>query len=280
MTALTLAEALTLIDDGEGGLTARLDAGFSNAPQAMDPSKGAPFGGLMAALAAGAARQGLEIATPLRTLSIQYLAAARFDAPVRFTSTLTRGGRNVAYAHVLGGQGERPAVQALATFGRDVEGPVLTPLVADPPSLDSPPATPMDPRFGPWFTRHIEHRFADGPRLFGENAGRSPELGCWMRCVDGAPLDELRLLFLLDGLYPTYFTAFPAPPAISTSVDLRADLLAELTPETSPEGWAYFHFWSRDVGGGWAVEDGAAWTPDGRPLAVVRQRRKILPARG
>ena len=280
MTTQTLAEALTLTEDGDGGLVARLNAGFSNAPQAMDPTQGAPFGGLMAALAAGAARRGLGIGTPLRTLSIQYLAAARFGEAVRFAPTLTRGGRNVAYAHVVGGQDDRPAVQALATFGRDVEGPVLTALVAEPPPVESLPATPMDPAFGPWFTRHIEHRFVDGPRLFGENAGRSPELGCWMRCVDGAPLDELRLLFLLDGLYPTYFTAFPAPPAISTSVDLRADLLAELTPDTSPEGWAYFHFWSRDVGGGWAVEDGAAWAPDGRPLAVVRQRRKILPARG
>ena len=278
MTVQTLPEALTLTEDADGRLIARLHPGFSNAPQAMDPLKGAPFGGLMAALAAGAARQGLGIATPLQTLSIQYLAAARFE-DVTFRPTLTRGGRNVAYAHVLGGQDERAAVQALATFGRDVYGPVLTPLAATPPPVDSLTATPMDPRFGPWFTRHIEHRFADGPRLFGENAGRSPELGCWMRCVDGQPLDELRLLFLLDGLYPTYFTALPAPPAISTSVDLRADLLAELTPDASPEGWAYFHFWSRDVGGGWAVEDGAAWSPDGRPLAVVRQRRKILPAR-
>ena len=280
MMTQTLAEALILTDDGEGGLIAWLDAGFSNAPQAMDPTRGAPFGGLMAALAAGAARQGLGIATPLQTLSIQYLAAARFGEPVRFAPGLTRGGRNVAYAHVLGGQEDRPAVQALATFGRDVEGPVLTPLTAQPPPVESLPATPMDPAFGPWFTRHIEHRFVDGPRLFGENAGRSPELSCWMRCVDRAPLDELRLLFLLDGLYPTYFTAFPAPPAISTSVDLRADLLTALTPETSPEGWAWFHFKSRDVGGGWAVEDGAAWAPNGRPLSVVRQRRKILPARG
>ena len=275
---LPLSEALALNPAEGGDLVGRLDPSFSNAPQASDPTKGAPFGGLMAALAAGAARQGLAISTPLQTLSIQYLAAARFEE-VTFRPSLTRGGRNVAYAHVLGGQDDRVAVQALATFGRDVEGPVLTPLVAAPPPVDSLTATPMDPRFGPWFTRHIEHRFADGPRLFGENAGRSPELGCWMRCIDGAPLDELRLLFLLDGLYPTYFTAFPAPPAISTSVDLRADLLAELTPETSPDGWAYFHFWSRDVGGGWAVEDGAAWAPDGRPLAVVRQRRKILPAR-
>lgn len=274
----TLAEALTLTDDGAGGLTARLDGGFSNAPQSAPQDRGAPFGGLMAALAAGAMRQGLGIETPLQSLTIQYLAAARFEA-VTFTPTMTRGGRNVAYASVVGGQGDRAAIQALGTYGRDVAGPVLTPLTASPPPVDTLEPTPLDPAFGPWFTRHIDHRFVAGPKLYGGNAGRSPELGCWMRTIDAAPLDEARLLFLLDGLYPTYFTAFPAPPAISASVDLRADLLAELSPETSPDGWAYFHFASRDVGGGWAVEDGVAWAPDGRPLAMVRQRRKLLPSR-
>jgi len=274
----TLAEALTLTDDGAGGLTARLDGGFSNAPQSAPQDRGAPFGGLMAALAAGAMRQGLAIETPLQSLTIQYLAAARFEA-VTFTPTMTRGGRNVAYASVVGGQGDRAAIQALGTYGRDVAGPLLTPLTASPPPVDTLEPTPLDPAFGPWFTRHIDHRFVAGPKLYGGNAGKAPELGCWMRTIDAAPLDEARLLFLLDGLYPTYFTAFPAPPAISASVDLRADLLAELSPETSPDGWAYFHFTSRDVGGGWAVEDGVAWAPDGRPLAMVRQRRKLLPSR-
>jgi acyl-CoA thioesterase len=275
----TLAEALSLTPDGADHLTARLTGGFSNAPQSQPQDRGAPFGGLMAALAAGAMRQGLGIETPLQTLTIQYLAAARFEA-VTFTPTMTRGGRNVSYASVVGGQGDRAAVQALGTYGRDVAGLVLTPLTASPPPVETLAPRPLTPAFGPWFTRHIDHRFVAGPKLYGENAGKTPELGCWMRTVDAAPLDEARLLFLLDGLYPTYFTAFPAPPVISTSVDLRADLLTELTPDTSPEGWAWFHFTSRDVGGGWAVEDGVAWAPDGRPLALVRQRRKLLPTRG
>ena len=280
MNPQTLAEALTLTDNGSGGLTARLTGGFSNAPQSAPQERGAPFGGLMAALAAGAMRQGLGLETPLQSLTIQYLAAARFEEVVSFTPALARGGRNVAYASVIGGQGDRAAIHALGTYGRDVAGPVLRPLATSVPPLESLPTTPMDPAFGPWFTRYIDHRFVDGPKLFGENAGRTPELGCWMRTNDGKPLDEARLLFLLDGLYPTYFTALPAPPIISASVDLRADLLAELTPDTSPEGWAYFHFTSRDVGGGWAVEDGVAQAPDGRPLALVRQRRKLLPTRG
>jgi len=279
MTEQTLSEALTLTEDGAGGLTARLDGGFSNAPQSAPQERGAPFGGLMAALAAGVMRQGLGIEAPLQTLTIQYLAAARFEEAV-FAPVMTRGGRNVAYASVTGGQGDRLAVQALGTYGRDVAGPVLTPLIASPRPLDELEPTPLDTGFGPWFTRHIEHRFVAGPKLFGENSGQTPELGCWMRTIDGQPLDEARLLFLLDGLYPTYFTAFPAPPIISASVDLRADLLTAITPETSPDGWAYFHFTSRDVGGGWAVEDGVAHAPDGQPLALVRQRRKLMPTRG
>lgn len=279
MTCQTLVEALTLTEDGAGGLTARLDGGFSNAPQSAPQARGAPFGGLMAALAAGAMRQGLGIETPLQSLTIQYLAAARFEEAT-FTPAMNRGGRNVSYASVAGGQGDRLAVQALGTFGRDVAGPVLKPLTATPRSVEELEPTPLDRGFGPWFTRHIEHRFVDGPKLSGENAGRTPELGCWMRTIDGAPLDEARMLFLLDSLYPTYFTAFPMPPVISASVDLRADLLAELTPDVSPEGWAFFHFTSRDLGGGWAVEDGVAHAPDGRPLALVRQRRKLMPTRG
>lgn len=278
MTTQTLVEALTLIDDGDGGLVARLSGDFSNAPQAMPQETGAPFGGLMTALAAGAMRQGLGINAPLQSLTIQYLAAARFE-DVRFTPTMTRGGRSVAYASVIGGQGDRAAVQALGTYGRDAPGPVLTPLVMAAPAFEAIEETTLDPSY-PWLKRYTENRFVDGSRLFGQNAGRASEVSLWMRTTDHAPLDEARMLFLLDALYPTYWTALPAPPALSASIDLRADLLTELTPEVSPEGWALFRFTTRDLGGGWAVEDGVAWAPDGRPLALVRQRRKLMPVRG
>ncbi|WP_339932071.1 thioesterase family protein [uncultured Brevundimonas sp.] len=278
MTDQTLSQALALTPDDDGRLVAALTGAFSNASQAMPPEKGAPFGGLMAALAAAATRQGLGIETPLRSLTVQYLAAARFE-PIAFVPTLLRGGRNIAYASVAAGQPDRPALQALATFGRDVAGPELTPLVAAAVPVDRIEPTPLNPMFGPWFTRYIEHRFESGPRLFGLNPPESPVLRVWMRTADAAPLDEARLLFLLDGVYPTYWTALPGPPTISASVDLRADLFGDLTPETSPDGWAFFEFRTMDLGGGWAVEDGVAFAPDGRPLAAVRQRRKLMPGR-
>lgn len=273
MTDQTLSQALTLTDDGAGALTALLSPDFSNAAQARDPLRGAPFGGLMAALAAGAARQALDITTPLQTLTVQYLAAARF-APIAFEATLLRGGRSVSYASVAGGQPDRPAIHALATFGAVIEAPSVKPLQTTATPVADLDDHPMDPGFAPWFTRHIQHRFEAIPSFGGAPLDR-PQLRLWMRAVDGLPLDEARLCFLLDGIFPTYMTVLPPPPLISATVDLRYDLLTPLNDDVSPEGWAAFEFQVQDVGGGWAVDDGVAFAPDGRPLALVRQRRKL-----
>ena len=43
MTQQTLAEALSLTDDGAGSLTARLTGDFSNAPQSAPQDRGAPW---------------------------------------------------------------------------------------------------------------------------------------------------------------------------------------------------------------------------------------------
>jgi acyl-CoA thioesterase len=275
----TLEQALTLTPGANGVLTADVRTEFSNAPLTMEPTRGSPFGGLMAALAARAAREGLGITTPLLTLTVQYLAGARFEA-VDFEATLLRGGRNVSFATVTAGQPSRAALTALATFGSLSETVTVKPLAPSPTpfdrlDLDGPP----DGFSPPWFTRYIERRFDGGHGLFAQKPLSDPTLRLWMRTTDHQPLDELRLCFLLDGIYPAYFTVLPFPPLISASVDLRYDFIEPLTPETSPEGWCIFEFTVRDVGGGWALDDGIAYAPDGRPLALARQRRKLVPQR-
>jgi len=273
----SLSDALSLTPGPDGALSARLTTDFSNAPLAMDPNRGAPFGGLMAALAARAARQGLDLSVPLQTLTVQYLAAARFEA-CDFTPTLLRGGRNVAFARVEAGQTDRPALSALATFGTVSPGVTIKPLVAPVTPFADLDASPVDPNLAPWFTRYIEHRFDGGPRLH-RNTVADPTLRLWMRTTDHKPLDELDLCFLLDGIFPSYMTVLPAPPIISASVDLRYDFIEPLTPETSPDGWAVFQFTVRDLGGGWALDDGVAFSPTGQPLALARQRRKLAAQR-
>lgn len=275
----TLSQALTLSPDPDGGLRADLTGGFSNGPRNAPPEAGRPFGGLLAAQAALAMRQGLGITAPLRTLNVQYLAAASYGQPVRFRPRLLRGGRSVAFAAVEAGQGDRLALSATAIYGADSEGPALAPLAAVPPPLDSlDPGRQLDSEFAPHFTRHVEYRFESGPHVLGGNAGRPAIERLWMRTRDGDVLDEARLCYLLDALYPPAFTVIREPTG-GASVDLRYDFLAEPTPQNAPGGWAFFEFRMHDLGLGWTVDDVVVWGADGTPLALARQRRKLLAPR-
>ena len=275
MPLQTLPQALEFTSTPDG-LEAHLSCDFSNGPIQAPPEAGFPFGGLLAALCAGAMRQGLEITPPLRTLTVQYLAAARFDAAVAFRPRMLRGGRNVAYAAVEAGQGDRLTHHAIATYGRTTDTPALAPLTTPPPPITTLDASrqlhgPMAPRF----SQHVDYVFDGGPNILGGNEGRAVVERVWMRTSDGLPLDELRLCYLLDALYPPAWTASKSPPMM-TSVDLRYDILNDPTPRTAPDGWAFFEFRMLDLGGGWTVDDATAWGADGTPLAVARQRRRVL----
>ncbi|MBN8551786.1 MAG: thioesterase family protein [Caulobacterales bacterium] len=276
VTDQTLDQALDLRVEGDA-LSAFLTGTFSNGPQAGPPEAGAPFGGLMAALAARAMRQGLDLKVPLRSLSVQFLAAARFDQDVTLRPRKLRGGRRVAYTAVEAGQGDRPALHAAGTWGVDSETVVLTPLTKAPPLRAALAAQgrQMDSPLSPWFTRHVDYVYESGPNFLGGNIGKPVVERLWMRTTDGAPLDADRLCFLLDALYPPAWTAFTSPPMM-TSVDLRYDILTDPTPELCPDGWAFFEFSLLDLGLGWTLDDCVCWGADGTPIALARQRRKIL----
>ena len=275
---LSLSDTLRLTPQGDA-LTAHLSGDYSNGRIDQPPEAGYPFGGLLAALCAQAMRQGLELKTPLRTLSVQYLSAARFDDTVSFRPRLLRGGRTVAYAAVEGEQDGRLTHSASATFGRDSDGPLIPEIAAPPPPLHSldPAATisgPMSPRF----SQHVDYRFDGGPNILGGNAGKPTVERLWMRMADGRPLDDLGLCYLLDALYPPAWTTSQQPSPMTT-VDLRYDILADPTPETAPDGWAFFEYRMLDLGRGWTVDDVTCWGADGKALALGRQRRKLIPLR-
>lgn len=271
-----LAQALALAPNGQGGLDAVLHADFSNAMISRPVTEGFPFGGLLAALCAGAMRQGLDLQTPLRTLSVQYLASAAYGVPLTFTPRLLRGGRRVAYTALDVAQGDRLTHHATAAWGGDQPGAVLGPPKAPPPPLETmdPKATiggPMSPRFA----RYVDYLFDGGPNILGGNEGRDAVERVWMRMKGGGPLTEAGLCYLLDALYPPSWTAFRRPPPMTT-IDLRYDLFEAVTPDTVPDGWVFFEFRVLTLENGWTVDDAMAWLPDGRPLAASRQRRKLL----
>lgn len=276
-SSLELLEQAFALTPVEGGLSSLMREEFSNAPQQLPPEKGFPFGGLLAALCAKAMRKGLDIDAPLQTLSVQYLAAANYGQPLLFTPQMLRKGRQITYAAVQAAQGERLTHNASGTFGRNTpDAAALYDRAVPPPALDSlPVGVGMEGPFAPRFAQHAEYRFDGGPNIFGGNKDRKRVERCWIRMRDGQPLDEIRLCYLLDALYPPSWTGFEAPP-IMTTVDLRYDFLTPPTPENAPDGWAYFEYSLIQHSDGWAVDDAIAWGADGSVLATSRQRRKVL----
>ena len=271
-----LDQALALEPDGRGGLEAVLNGDFSNAMISRPVTEGFPFGGLLAALCAGAMRQGLELQAPLRTLSVQYLASAAYDLPLTFTPRLLRGGRTVTYTAADAVQGSRLTHHAAATWGQDAPGSVLPAQVQLPPDRAAiDPANTISGPLSPRFSRYVDYLFQDGPNILGGNIGKPAVERVWMRLKDGLPLDEARLCYLLDALYPPSWTAFRRPPPMTT-IDLRYDLFEAVTPQTAPDGWLFFEFRVLMLENGWTLDDALAWTADGRPVAASRQRRKLL----
>ena len=280
LAPLSLDQALAFRPLDDGALSAVVAGDFSNGPSGAPPEQGFPFGGLLAALCAQGMRQGLSLTAPLRTLSVQYLSAARFGEPVAFRPRLLRGGRNVVYAAVEADQDSRMTHHATGTYGIDGTTPPLSPLHAPPPPLETlDPEARIGGPMAPHFARHVEYRFDGGPNILGGNEGQPVVERTWMRMADRRQLDEVGLCYLLDALYPPAWTA-SATPAPMTTVDLRIDILTDPTPRTAPDGWAFFEFRMLDLGLGWTVDEATAWGPDGTPLAISRQRRKLLPQRG
>lgn len=279
MTVQTLTSALALSPIEPGSFSIEIGGDFSNGRISAPPEKGFPFGGLLAALIAKAMRDGLGLSAPLRSLSIQYLAAPVYGATITLTPRLLRGGRTVAYAGLEVRQGERLTHQAQATWGADdASGETAELIVAPPPLASLDPERTLSGPLAPHFSQHVDYRFETGPNLLQGRAGETAVERLWMRTRDGLPLDMERLCYLMDALYPPAWTAATRPLRMAT-VDLRYDIVRDPTPETAPDGWAFFEFRLQDLGRGWTVDDLTVRGADGSLIALGRQRRKASPSR-
>lgn len=254
------------------GLIAHPPETISNAPNVMEAAKGGPNGGYLAALAIRAARDGLGVEPPVRSVSVRYLARPEF-APVVLTPELLRGGRSTAFARLTAEQAHDIVFTADVTFGAGAGGAEHRPAAA--PAAEAPDALPPLPELpgAPHFVRLADYRWAGGSRPY--SGAEDAMIRLWMRVGDGEALDAFRLAFLFDAIFPSFYTVLKGPMPAAT-VDLRYDFARAITPDLAPDGWVLFEFRTRDWAGGWAVEDGTAWTRTGELLGVARQLRKAV----
>ncbi|MGW5174159.1 acyl-CoA thioesterase [Streptomyces sp. NPDC004082] len=229
-------------------------------------------GGHAAAAALTAVREHLTGgADPVRSLTAHFLAPV--DArPLRLAVTAAKSGRRAATCAFTGHQDGTPALFGSAVFGPARPGPAYDGLPApDVPRPEDCRLLDLPVGLAP-FARQLEIRPAtsDLPLAGGERA----ELVAWVRCTDRRPLDEATVVTLTDVLPPALYACWRVPRPVPTA-ELTVHFTDALTGG-APGGWALVRMRTERAGGGWAIDDSAVWSSDGRLLAVARQARVVL----
>jgi acyl-CoA thioesterase len=227
-------------------------------------------GGLSVALVTAALRRAVGDDIPLRSVTAQLLAP--IDDRVRLEADVLRRGRSVVTATGSARQDGRPHLTATAVFGR----PGRTTTSPAPPAPLSPPRDALAPFLVPRdvlpFTQHTEVRPVGINRPF--EGGTTAELTAWVRLTDDdRPVDELRMIVLLDCLAPSIAAVLPAMTAVPT-VELTVHLGRDVRSATSP--WILVHSRTDLADDGWCSERLDAWSPDGTHLAAATQLRLVL----
>jgi acyl-CoA thioesterase len=232
-------------------------------------------GGHLAALSLTAMRtrlvERLGHDRPARALTTHFLAPVD-DRPLTLHAAVEHIGRAVAVSSLRAEQGGELVLLGSATFGAPRSGPghdgSPAPGVPDP---DDCPSLAL-PRQLAAFARHLQIRPATPARPLA--GGEHAELVAWMRFRDGRPLDAEAATVLTDALPPALFARWTTPrPLPSAELTVHYGTALDQAPA---HGWALVRIRAEHAGSGWAIDDAAIWSEDGRLLALGRQARRVL----
>ncbi|MFD5074926.1 acyl-CoA thioesterase [Streptomyces sp. NPDC058371] len=208
---------------------------------------------------------------PVRALTTHFLAPV--DArPLHLAVTAAKAGRRASTVAFSGHQDGSPALVGSAVFGPARPGPVYEGLPAPVvPGPEECQLLDMPVGLAP-FGKQVEIRPAteDLPLAGGARA----ELVAWVRCLDDRVLDAATVVTLSDILPPALYACLRTPLPVPT-----AELTVHFTDALADgvqDGWALVRMRTEQAGSGWAVDDSAVWSADGRLLAVARQARVVL----
>ncbi|MFB6942288.1 acyl-CoA thioesterase [Streptomyces sp. NPDC060286] len=231
-------------------------------------------GGHVAAAALTAMRErAVGEGRPVRALTAHFLAPVD-TGPLHLSLARPSVGRRAATCTFTGHQDGAAVLVGSAVFGRGRRGPRYdgrsSPRVAGPADC-----RPLELSAGfVAFARQVEIRPATEalPLAGGERA----ELVAWVRFTDRRALDEAAVVTLTDVLPPALFARWRTPRPVPTA-ELTIHFTDALDAGARAD-WALVRIRTEQAGGGWAVDDSAVWSADGRLLALARQARVVQDA--
>lgn len=232
-----------------------------------------PFGGWLAALAVTALQREAPAGWTLKAVSLQFLGRLPEGLIDIDTERLRLQRRVAAWRTTLRPAGDAcAAVTAEAIFASTATASTATalPRPALPrPALPSPATLPrldaLDPLAA--FVGTFDHRVAFGAPWAGQRQARS---GGWLRSRLPLPSAPAALLMLADAWFPPRWATLAEPVPVST-VSMQVVFHDAGTGSPALDDFFAACYQEDACTGGFGLERGALWWPDGR-LALTMQQ--------
>jgi acyl-CoA thioesterase len=232
-----------------------------------NPNGGYAASGLLRAAAAAVSRDVPSETVPL-SVTAHFLRPALGARSGRLEADVVRKGRLTSTASGRLVQDGKERIRLLATFGTpDVaaEGAVgidIPPVVLPSPEYCRPRET-LEQGIELPITSRLEV-LLDPALAEPGKTGRAAMAG-WIRLRDGAPVDPNSLALFCDAFPPSPFGLLGKTgwvPTLEMTIHIR---------RIPVDGWIRARFETRDLAGGFLIEDGVLWDESGAVVAQCRQ---------
>lgn len=226
----------------------------------------AAFGGIVGAWGVAAMRSEVPADRALRSVLVNFVAPLPPGA-FEVQAAVLRSGRAATQAEARVSAGGGVVAVVTAAFGAERPTKLAWPGPAAPAwaGRDERPDMPYVEGLTPAFTQHYRYRWFHGD--FPYSGGTTVGLGGWIRPREAGPLDELRLLAMLDA-WPAPFIGRAQGHVPMSTLSWMANLFA---PAEVAEGWCQYDAHTVVSAAGYADFDAKLWGPDGALVATSRQ---------
>ncbi len=238
-----------------------------------------PNGGYLSALLlAGVKMVNQQALHSVRSVTVNFISAS-VPGPAQLSIQCIKQGRTLSLFQAMLYQGDRDIAQATVTLASD-RLPISFCDINLPEIPHADTLQPMDwintdSDFAVPFRAHYDQRVGLGPTPFEkDDSGR---IGGWMRFKDLRPVDDLGLLAMSDGWYPSIITRNLPQTVHFPSLDHTVHFLCSDFSSFGLETFIGFEFTTEVAATGYLIEDGKMFSETGQLLAISRQMAAMVP---
>jgi acyl-CoA thioesterase len=265
MTNQSFRDAIAWTRQDDHVFEGTIGEGWANGPAA--------YGGIIAAAFLNHLQESCDRPDQRVRSFHMHLCAPVFAEPTRLQTRPDRLGHTVSHIAAEMTQSGNTCATAHGTFGTEQKNAaprdtLPRPDVPPPTEVERQAETPLTPEFAQYF----DYRFCIGdPPMSGSSEAHT---GGWLRATESMPHDERLLVALMDAWVPSSFPTYDTFRRTLT-VDYRCQFFG--TPEAGDtETFYLFDARVDSARDGYACEDAALWTEEGRLLARAQQTYAIL----